>query len=130
VKVAISERAGRQTDRIGRRPLILAGWTVYALTLFALAFAHTPLHLWVLSLALGFYFGLTEGAERAFVRDLAAPAERGTAFGWFHTIAGLAAIPAGLLLGGLWSVFGVHVAFLTSSALAVLAVFGFWRFVR
>lgn len=130
VKVAISERAGRQTDRIGRRPLILAGWTVYALTLFALAFVHSPPPLWALSLALGFYFGLTEGAERAFVRDLAAPEERGTAFGWFHAIAGLAAIPAGVLLGGLWSVFGVHVAFLTSGALAVLAVFGFWRFVR
>lgn len=130
VKVAISERAGRQTDLIGRRPLILAGWSVYALTLFALAFVHTPLLLWALSLALGFYFGLTEGAERAFVRDLAAPEERGTAFGWFHTIAGLAAIPAGVLLGGLWSVVGVHAAFLTSGALAALAVFSFWRFVR
>jgi MFS family permease len=130
VKATISEQAGRRTDRVGRRPLILTGWLVYAITLFALAFVRTDLQLWAWSLALGFYFGLTEGAERALVRDLAAPAERGTAFGWFHMLVGLAAIPAGLLLGGLWSALGVQVAFLTSSALAAVACAAFWRYVR
>jgi len=103
---------------------------LYAITLFALAFATSPTMLWAWGLALGFYFGLTEGAERALVRDLAAPAERGTAFGWFHMIVGLAAIPAGLLLGGLWSLYGVAPAFLVSSVIAVIGVFGFWRWVR
>ena len=130
VKVAIAERAGRHTDRIGRRPVILVGWCVYVVTLFALALTQSPLALWLLSAGLGFYFGLTEGAERALVRDLANLEEYGTAFGWYHMVAGLAAIPAGLLLGGLWSLFGVTVAFLVSSALAVVATFGFWRFVR
>ena len=130
VKVAISERAGGRTDRVGRRPIILVGWAVYALTLLALAFAQTALLLWILSLAFGAYAGLTEGAERALVRDLAPPAERGTAFGWYHMIAGIAAIPAGLLLGGLWAVFGVQTAFIVSSTLATVGVFGFWRFVR
>ena len=130
VKAAISEQAGRHTDRVGRRPLILAGWMVYAVTLFALAFVTTGPMLWAWSMALGFYFGLTEGAERALVRDLAAPAGRGTAFGWFHMIVGLAAIPAGLLLGGLWALVGVKAAFLTSAALAALAAAGFWRWVR
>ena len=130
VKAAISQQAGRHTDRVGRRPLILAGWMVYAITLFALAFVKQPHMLWAWSLALGFYFGLTEGAERALVRDLAAPAERGTAFGWFHMLVGLAAIPAGLLLGGLWAFYGVKVAFLVSAILAATACAGFWRFVR
>ena len=130
VKATVSGQAGRQTDRIGRRPLILTGWMVYSITLFSLAFVTQPLMLWAWSLALGFYFGLTEGAERALVRDLAVPAERGTAFGWFHMLVGTAAIPAGLLLGGLWSVYGVKTAFLVSSALACLATFGFWHWVR
>lgn len=130
VKAAISEQAGRETDRFGRRPLILAGWVVYAVALFALAFAREVSMLWVWTLILGFYYGLTEGAERALVRDLAPPAERGTAFGWFHMLVGLAAIPAGLLLGGLWAVYGVTVAFLVSSAAALLACAGFWRWVR
>jgi MFS family permease len=129
VKAALSEQAGSRTDRVGRRPLILTGWMVYAVTLFALAFVTQPLMLWAWSLALGFYFGLTEGAERALVRDLATPAERGTAFGWFHMLVGMAAIPAGLLIGGLWSFYGVKIAFLVSSLLAALATVGFWRYV-
>ncbi len=130
VKAAISEQAGSRTDRVGRQPLILTGWMVYAVTLFALAFVDRPLMLWAWSLALGFYFGLTEGAERALVRDLAVPAERGTAFGWFHMLVGIAAIPAGLMLGGLWSLFGARTAFLLSSALALVAVIGFWQLVH
>ncbi len=130
VKAVIAEQAGSRTDRIGRRPLILTGWMVYAVTLFALAFVVEPMMLWAWSLALGFYFGLTEGAERALVRDLATPAERGTAFGWFHMLVGTAAIPAGLLLGGLWSVYGVKTAFLVSSGLASLGTIGFWRWVE
>ena len=130
VKASISMQAGQYTDRVGRRPLILVGWMVYAITLFALAFVKQPHMLWVWSLTLGFYFGLTEGAERALVRDLAPPAERGTAFGWFHMLVGLVAIPAGLLLGGLWAIFGVKVAFLVSAALAAVACVGFWRYVR
>jgi len=130
VKALISVQAGSRTDRIGRRPLILTGWMIYAITLFALAFVVNAHMLWAWSLALGFYFGLTEGAERALVRDLAMPAERGTAFGWFHMLVGLAAIPAGLLLGGLWSTFGVKTAFLVSSGLACLATLGFWQWAR
>ena len=130
IKAAISEQAGQHTDRVGRRPLILTGWMVYAVTLFALAFVTKPLMLWAWSLGLGFYFGLTEGAERALVRDLAAPVERGTAFGWFHMLVGLMAIPAGLMLGWLWSLFGARTAFLLSSALACLAVTGFWFLVQ
>lgn len=130
VKVTIAERAGSRTDAIGRRPIILAGWSVYAMTLIALAFVHTPLWLWVTSAGLGFYFGLTEGAERALVRDLANPEEYGTAFGWYHMIAGLTAIPAGIMLGNLWSLYGVTAAFITSGAIAALAAAGFWRFVR
>jgi len=129
VKVSLSEYAGRQTDIHGRRPLILIGWLVYAAALLGLAFAASDKGLWGFSLVLGFYFGLTEGAERALVRDLAAPAERGTAFGWFHMLVGLAAIPAGLLLGGLWSLYGVKTAFLVSASLATLATVGFWRYV-
>lgn len=130
VKAVISEQAGSHTDRVGRRPLILTGWMVYAVTLFALAFVVESMMLWAWSLALGFYFGLTEGAERALVRDLAIPAERGTAFGWFHMLVGLAAIPAGLVIGGLWALYGVKIAFLVSALLATLATAGFWRFVR
>jgi MFS family permease len=79
---------------------------------------------------LGLHFGLTEGAERALVRDLAPHNERGTAFGWFHMVVGLAAIPAGVLLGGLWSLFGAGAAFLASAGITLAATVLFWSRVR
>ena len=47
----------------------------------------------------------------ALVSELADPQERGTAFGWYHMIAGLVAIPAGLLFGLVWKLVGPAAAF-------------------
>ena len=130
VKAGLSEFAGRYADRIGRRPIIVGGWLVYAVVLFVLAFVDSAAGLWGLGLALGIYFGVAEGAERALVRDLAAAHARGTAFGWYHMVAGISAIPAGLALGGLWSYAGVTVAFVASSAVTGLAAFVLLRALR
>jgi MFS family permease len=128
VKVLTAEGAGRIADRNGRRPVILAGYAVYVLALAGLAFASDAGALWAGSLILGLHFGLTEGAERALVRDLTPVAARGTAFGWFHMIVGLAAIPAGLLLGGLWSLTSAQAAFLASAGITLAATLLFaWR---
>ncbi len=130
LKVLTAEGAGRLADRNGRRPVLLAGYAVYVLALTGLAFTASVSHLWLLSLVLGLHFGLTEGAERALVRDLAPSAERGTAFGWFYMIVGLAAIPAGLLLGGLWTLWSAKAAFLVSAAITTAATLFFWWRVR
>jgi MFS family permease len=130
VKALTAEGAGRFADRNGRRPVLLSGYAVYILALTGLAFAVSAMQLWLLSLVLGLHFGLTEGAERALVRDLAPSAERGTAFGWFHMFVGLAAIPAGLLLGGLWSFIGAQTAFLVSAGITAAASLFFWWRVR
>jgi hypothetical protein len=129
-KVLTAEGAGRVADRNGRRPVLLAGYTVYVLALVGLASTASVMALWPLSLVLGLHYGLTEGAERALVRDLAPIAERGTAFGWFHMLVGLAAIPAGLLLGGLWSFIDARTAFLVSAGITVSATLFFWWRVR
>jgi len=130
VKVLTAEGAGRFADRNGRRPVLLSGYAVYVLALTGLAFTVSAMQLWLLSLVIGLHFGLTEGAERALVRDLAPSAERGTAFGWFHMLVGLAAVPAGLLLGGLWSYIGAQTAFLVSAGITAAASLFFWWRVR
>lgn len=130
VKVLIAEGAGRLADKHGRRSVLLSGYTIYVLALTGLAFTVSVTELIVMSLLIGLHFGLTEGAERALVRDLAPITERGTAFGWFYMIAGLAAIPAGLLLGGLWTFWGAKTAFLASTIITMVAALFFWWRVR
>ncbi len=122
VKMASSIPAGLLSDRIGRKSLILGGWTVYALVYAGFAYGSTPWHAWALFLVYGLYFGLTEGVEKAFIADLTPASLRGTAYGAFHFILGLAALPASLLMGILWKAYGAPVAFIVSAALAFAAM--------
>jgi MFS family permease len=121
VKSASSMPGGALSDRVGRKPLILAGWAVYAAVYFAFGRATESWHAWALFLAYGVFFGLTEGTERAMVADLVGADRRGTAFGWFNLAIGIGALPASLLFGFVWERFGATRAFEVGGLLAVAA---------
>ena len=118
VKSAFSVPGGALSDRIGRRSVLLAGWGWYAMVYVGFAMATTATHAWALFLAYGLYFGLVEGAQKALIADLAPVARRGTAFGWYNASIGVAALPASLLLGLLWTLHGPQVAFMTGACIA------------
>jgi MFS family permease len=77
VKSASSTPGGALSDRVGRRPLIAAGWLVYAAVYLGFAAAGAAWHAWALFAVYGLVFGLVEGAEKALVADLAPAARRG-----------------------------------------------------
>ena len=114
---------GGLSDKFGRKKLIFSGWILYAFVYAAFAFINTPAQAWILFVIYGFYFGLTEGAEKALVADLAPQGKRGTAFGLYNLAFGITVFPASLLLGGLWNAFGFQTAFLFSAFLSVCAAF-------
>jgi MFS family permease len=120
-KAVTSTLGGRLSDRLGRRALIVASWSAFALSFALFGAARTPLALWLVTVLYGLLTGAGEGAERALVADFARPVQRGTAFGWYNLVAGLAAIPAGLLFGTLWHYAGAAVAFDTAATLAAAA---------
>ncbi len=119
VKSAGSYPAGLLSDRVGRRPLIIGGWCVYALVYLGFGFASQPWHVWALFLAYGVFHGLTESAERALVADFYPDAQRGRAFGAFNFVTGIGALPASLLMGWLWHTYGPLSAFSTGAAFAM-----------
>jgi MFS family permease len=117
-----STPAGVLSDKIGRRKIILFGFLVYGLSYLGFAFANRSLHVWILFAIYGVYYGLTDGALRAFVADLVKEEDkRGTAYGFYHGAVGFCALPASLILGYLWQTFGAHVAFSFGAVLALLA---------
>jgi MFS family permease len=69
----------------------------------------------------GIYFGLAEPVEKAWVADLAPKNLRGSAFGWYHGMVGLGALPASLLFGWIWKAYSPGCAFLTGACLAGVA---------
>lgn len=124
VKSLSSTPGGALSDRLGRKPLLVAGWLLYAAVYFCLGRAGAEWHVWALFAVYGIYFGLTEGVEKALVADLVPRDRRGTAFGWYNLALGLGALPASLLFGLLWDRQGPAVAFSFGAALALVAALG------
>lgn len=114
---------GKLADRVGKKKLLIVGWTYYGVVYFGFAFADTTLLISLLFIAYGLYYGLTEGVEKAFVADLVDPNHRGTSYGYFNAIVGLAALPASVGFGFLYQQFGAAVAFGSGSLLALAASF-------
>jgi len=121
VKTLTNIPGGGLADKWGRRKVIIVGWTVYALVYAGFAVAGKDWHAWALFATYGLYFGMTEGAERALVADMAPEETRGTAYGFFNLAVGVAALPASVLFGYLWKALGVRVAFGVGAGLALLA---------
>lgn len=124
VKSLSSTPGGALSDRIGRKPLLVAGWLLYALVYFAFGRATQHWHAWALFGVYGIFFGLTEGTERALVTDMVPSTRRGTAFGWYNLTIGLGALPASILFGALWDIRGSRVAFDFGATLALVAAIG------
>jgi MFS family permease len=120
-KVISSLFGGHLSDLLGRRRLIAAGWFLYAAVYAGFAFVTQSISVWILFLVYGIYFGLVEGAEKAFVADLVRPEQRGTAYGLYNLAFGITVLPASLLMGGLWKWWGPAVAFLASAGIAITA---------
>jgi len=117
-KLLSSHFGGGWSDRISRPKLIVSGWMVYAATYLAFGVATRSWHAWVLFIVYGTYYGLTEPAEKALIKDLAPVIARGRAYGFYNFIIGISAVPAGVLTGWLWQTWSPLVAFATGAAIA------------
>lgn len=122
-KAATSTWGGRLADSLGRGTLMLLGWTTFAVSFLMLSTVEHSAGLWSVSIFYGLCAGMSEGAERAIISDYASPRERGTAFGWYHLMVGIAAIPAGLLFGSIWQFHSAAMAFFFAGSLAALSAF-------
>ncbi len=121
VKMITAYLGGPLSDKLGRRPLVLSGWVVYAVVYLAFAAVNHSGALIAVFLAYGIYFGLSEPSEKAWVADLVPDSLRGTAYGYYNGVIGIGALPASLVFGFLWHTWGKAAAFGTGAALAALA---------
>lgn len=120
-KVLSALIGGHLSDHLGRKTLIASGWILYALVYAGFAFVSKPWMAWGLFLVYGLYFGLAEGAEKALVADMVRAQQRGTAFGLYNLAFSITVLPASLLMGFVWKVWGAPTAFLLSAALGIVA---------
>ena len=66
--------------------------------------------------------GFIQGLLATLIADTAPPELRGTAYGVFNLLVGLALLVASVLAGALWDVIGSQATFLTGAAFTLLAL--------
>ena len=128
IKVVFSTPLGSLSDRVGRKIVINIGWGIYALVYFGFALLDRLPGSWqiggtfVLFAIYALYYAFSEGAEKAFVADVAGPELRGSAFGMYNFAVGLGALPASIIFGFLYGALGAPAAFGTGAAIACISI--------
>jgi MFS family permease len=110
--------AGALSDRQSPRRLLLVGIAVLVLADLVLAVG-TDLFSAFAGIALwGVHLALTQGVLARMIADAALPRLRGSAFGLFNLVTGLALFAASLAAGLLWQYWGPQATFYAAAAFA------------
>jgi MFS family permease len=118
---ALSIPAGLLADRVGRRKVALIGFAVFAVTYAWMAMAGSTAAVWGVFILYGVYMGISDGNGRALLGEFSTGERRGTAFGAYHMVVGLAALPASIIAGLLYDNVSPSAPFWVGAAAAVLA---------
>ena len=117
--------AGILSDKIGRKPVLMMGYVLFAAIAIGLLFTSQIYAILVVFAIYGIFYAMIDGVQRAFVADLAPPDLKATALGTFHTSIGLIALPGGFVAGMLWDVISPEATFLFALALTLGSIFLF-----
>ncbi len=124
-----STPAGALSDRIDRRWVLAAGLVALIAADLVLASVASIAGTLVGAGLWGLHLALSQGLLGAMVADRAPDHLRGTAFGLFHLVSGVALLGASLLAGLLWEHLGSDVTFLCGAAFSGTALLGLLLFV-
>jgi len=122
VFVVVSMPAGNLSDRLGRKPVILAAFAIFALASAAMAYGTALAFLALGFVLFGVYKGASEGVFKAYVVDVVPADLRGTALGAYHTAVGLVMLPGGIIAGMLWDTIGHWATFVYGTVVALLSM--------
>jgi MFS family permease len=93
---------GKLSDKIGRKKVLLLGYTIFAITATGFAFLQSITSYIILFAFYGTANAIINSNQRAFVSDLSEEKMQGTSLGAYYTITGLVALPASIIAGIIW----------------------------
>ena len=120
---------GILSDKIGRKPILITGYLLFAITSIGLIFISNIYGILLFFVIYGIFYAMIDGVQRAFIVDLAPKYLKATALGAFHTSIGLVALPGGLIAGLLWDIISPEATFVYGFALSIISM-GLFIFVK
>ncbi len=113
---------GKLSDRMSHRKLLALGLIVLIVADVILASSN---HWWVVLVGValwGVHMGMTQGLLAAMVANTAPAELRGTAYGFFNLLSGVAMLLASGIAGVLWAKFGAPFTFYAGATFCVIAL--------
>jgi len=124
VYAAAAYPAGVLSDRISRLTVLAIGLGFLVAADVALAFLPSIAGIGLGVVLWGLHMGLTQGLLATLVADTSPPELRGTAYGFFNLLGGLAMLLASVTAGALWDTTGPQGTFIAGASFAFIALAG------
>jgi MFS family permease len=115
---------GILSDRMDRTTILIVGLALLILADFMLVYAADVIGVGIGVALWGLHMGFTQGLLATLVADSASTELRGTAFGVFNLITGVALLLASVFAGKLWEAAGPRATFLAGAGFATVTVAG------
>ena len=119
---------GRLSDRVSHRSLLIVGMALLIAADLILAISPHPAVVLAGVAVWGLHMGITQGLLAVMVANTAPADLRGTGYGFFNLVSGIALLAASVIAGLVWDQFGAPATFLTGavfSAVAMVLLLGF-----
>lgn len=113
---------GRLADQVDHRRLLLLGLVVLMAADAALAYGGHWAWVWGGIVLWGLHLGMTQGLLAIMVADIAPADLRGTAYGFFNLVSGMAMLGASGLAGWLWDRYGPAQTFVAGGLFCAVAL--------
>ena len=123
--------SGRLADRIGKEKVLAGGYGVFFVTAVLLFFVPSSVSAaYLIALIYGVYVGVVETVQRALIPGYVDSSLKGTAYGVYYLVVGVAMFIANFVVGSLWASYGLWASSLYSSGLSLLALIGAILFIN
>lgn len=116
--------AGILSDKMDRFTILAIGLLLLVGADLVLAFTQSVFSAGLGVVLWGLHMGFTQGLLAKLIADTSPPELRGTAFGMFNLITGIALLLASVIAGALWDFTGPRGTFLAGAAFAALTIAG------
>ena len=117
--------AGVLSDNGGRGKILVVGLSFLIIADLVLAFSSGVAGVMIGVALWGLHMGFTQGLLTTLIADTAPAELRGTAFGMYNLLTGLALLAASIIAGALWDWIGPQATFLTGAAITAVSLVGF-----
>ncbi len=122
IYAAASAPAGMIADRVGRGQVARWGLALFVLIYSGFGLANTAWQGWLLFGLYGVFMAFTEGVWKAYLAELSPKNARGTVYGAYNALLGVAALPSSVIAGMLWDRVSHGAPFMVGAGLALLAL--------